>query len=306
MKRNVKLLGLLGVAALAGGAALYLQRRTSRAPVYVPARRALPDFTLDVEPARPVPEPFPVPAPADIPEQILAPPAPAPAPAPTPTPSASPVSRSIDRGLFLSRIKDPVLRGSVGAGQAQGFNYLMDGWDASYRDKPLPWLAYILATTLWESGRTMQPVHEDGSASYFFKMYDPMGSNPKRAAGLGNTSPGDGVRFHGRGYVQITGRDNYWRMGNLFRADLVNNPDRALEPEIARKILFVGMTNGLFRKNKLSDYFSDLRQDWSGAREIVNGAQIDKATGRPVADLIGDNARKIYEALKSSRRPGLV
>jgi len=305
MSRTAKLLGLLGVASLAGGLTLYLQRRAAR-PSYtlVRAQPRLSDFKLDVEPSRPVPDPFPVPAStSSIPEQILAPLAPAPAPA------SSPVSVSsglFDRDRFLSLIKDPVLRGSVGAGQARGFNYLMDGWDASYSDKPLPWLAYILATTLWESGRTMQPIHERGDASYFFKMYDPLGDNPRRAAGLGNTSPGDGARFHGRGYVQITGRDNYRRMGDLFRADLVNNPDRALEPELARKILFVGMMNGLFRRKKLSDYFSDLRQDWSGAREIVNGAQLDKATGRQVGDLIADNARKIYDALLASRKPGLV
>lgn len=46
---------------------------------------------------------------------------------------------------------------------------------------------------------------------------------------LGNTEPGDGWRFHGRGYVQLTGRDNYERAGREIGLDLANNPDLAAD-----------------------------------------------------------------------------
>lgn len=53
---------------------------------------------------------------------------------------------------------------------------------------------------------------------------------------LGNTEEGDGYRFRGRGYTQLTGRDNYQRTGDALGIDLVNNPDLAKDPEIAAKI----------------------------------------------------------------------
>ncbi|MEJ7745552.1 MAG: peptidoglycan-binding protein [Luteimonas sp.] len=53
---------------------------------------------------------------------------------------------------------------------------------------------------------------------------------------LGNTEPGDGWRFHGRGYVQLTGRDNYERAARELRIDVVNNPDIAADRETAARI----------------------------------------------------------------------
>lgn len=55
-------------------------------------------------------------------------------------------------------------------------------------------------------------------------------------ADLGNTEPGDGWNFHGRGYFQYTGRDNYERFGDKFGYDLKNNPDMAADPEVAAKL----------------------------------------------------------------------
>jgi len=53
---------------------------------------------------------------------------------------------------------------------------------------------------------------------------------------LGNNQPGDGRRFKGRGYIQITGRANYQTYGRLIGVDLVNNPTKAEEPDIAAKV----------------------------------------------------------------------
>ena len=46
---------------------------------------------------------------------------------------------------------------------------------------------------------------------------------------LGNTNPGDGYNFHGRGYVQLTGRERYTEAANITGLDLVNHPDLAAD-----------------------------------------------------------------------------
>jgi predicted chitinase len=52
---------------------------------------------------------------------------------------------------------------------------------------------------------------------------------------LGNTEPGDGWRFRGRGYVQLTGRDLYKTIGNELGVDLVGNPDLVASKDVAAK-----------------------------------------------------------------------
>ena len=53
---------------------------------------------------------------------------------------------------------------------------------------------------------------------------------------MGNTEAGDGYRFRGRGYTQLTGRDNYEAASEALGIDLVNNPDMAADPEVAAKV----------------------------------------------------------------------
>lgn len=50
---------------------------------------------------------------------------------------------------------------------------------------------------------------------------------------LGNTKAGDGYKFRGRGYIQLTGRANYQRFKDFSNIDVINNPDLLLKPEIA-------------------------------------------------------------------------
>src|SRR5262245_26962014 len=49
---------------------------------------------------------------------------------------------------------------------------------------------------------------------------------------LGNTQEGDGWKYHGRGYVQLTGRDNYAAAGKALGLDLINHPELAADREI--------------------------------------------------------------------------
>lgn len=53
---------------------------------------------------------------------------------------------------------------------------------------------------------------------------------------LGNSQPGDGFRFRGRGTLQITGRENYQKYGEIIGVDLIAEPDKAAWPTIAPRI----------------------------------------------------------------------
>lgn len=53
---------------------------------------------------------------------------------------------------------------------------------------------------------------------------------------LGNDAPGDALKYHGRGYLPLTGKENYERAGQALDLDLVNQPELAAQPEHAARI----------------------------------------------------------------------
>ena len=137
--------------------------------------------------------------------------------------------------------------------------------------KSVQWAAYMLATVKHECANRWMPITEYGRRDYFDK-YE---TGTRLGRRLGNTEPGDGYRFRGRGYVQITGRANYARMTEALALgddeDLVRDPDQALRPVIAYRIMSLGMRKGLFTGRKLADYINDAGCDYKEARRIING-----------------------------------
>ena len=130
------------------------------------------------------------------------------------------------RNMFKSKFKDgPAKTDSGPSGGGGGFNEssLKTAMDkAGYTDKTER--AMFLA----------QMAHETGNFKYAEEIHD--GSDYEGSKTLGNTEPGDGKRFKGRGYIQITGRWNYGHYGKKVGVDLIKNPELAADPKVAADV----------------------------------------------------------------------
>ena len=113
------------------------------------------------------------------------------------------------------------------------------------------------ATIAVETAHSFRPIQELGGPAYFTRLYE-------GRKDLGNTEPGDGVRYHGRGYIQITGRANYRSFGNEIGVDLEGNPDLACAPGAAAEVLAI-----FFKDRHVSG--SAIARDWHMVRRRVNG-----------------------------------
>lgn len=155
----------------------------------------------------------------------------------------------------------------------------------------LSWTAYVLATGYHETAGTMQPVKEYGGDAYLTRMYDIQGARPDKARELGNINPGDGALFGGRGYPQVTGRNNYRRLGQAIGQPLEQQPDLLLEPAIAAEGTVYAMETGLFTGKSLSmlPKAPASKEEFTAARRIINGT--DKA------EMIADYAIIFQRAL---------
>ena len=167
----------------------------------------------------------------------------------------------MSKAAFYAEVRHSVALGALSQKQVDGIEALLAATDGL----PITHRAYLLATSWHETAFTMQPVTEYGGRKYFDK-YD----TGAKAKALGNTpeADGDGFKYRGRGYVQLTGRANYAKAGGWLNLDLLGNPDLALQPSVAARILVRGCSNGWFTGKKLSDY---LPGDYIGARRVVNG-----------------------------------
>jgi predicted chitinase len=94
-------------------------------------------------------------------------------------------------------------------------------------------LAAFMAQMAHESHDFQSLVEYGGSLD--FRKYDPK-YNPRKAKTLGNTKAGDGARYKGRGFVQLTGRYNYRIAGKALGLPLEQKPQLVEKPEIAAKV----------------------------------------------------------------------
>ena len=95
-------------------------------------------------------------------------------------------------------------------------------------------LAHLVSQVQHET-MDFKHLEELGTPKYFARKYDKK-YNPRKAKILGNVKPGDGERYKGRGFVHLTGRDNYTRAGQALGIDLANKPYLAADPKVAADV----------------------------------------------------------------------
>jgi putative chitinase len=203
-----------------------------------------------------------------------------------------------DREIYFDCVRGSLFGGSMTQDQVIGQEAILLRWEIEPLSDDLRHLAYALSTTMHETANTFQPIEEyQGSKQSY-----------------GQVDPETGQAYFGRGYVQLTHRENYSKataeLGLLGDDDLEWHAERALDPAIAADVMFFGMTYGWFRPpNKLDLYFSDVADDTYGAREIING---DKhiipswSGGVSIGKLIGGYHQHFLDALVKSSKPKTV
>ena len=146
-------------------------------------------------------------------------------------------------------------------------------------------LAYIVATAYHEVGPSMQPLRE-GPASRILK--GELVSDAEARAHVNwmyrkgiisrdyaKPDPETRQSYYGRGFVQLTHKENYLKVGQMFGLGVTWNPELALNRYIAARILVFGMAKGIFTGHGLFRYINSDKVDYYHARRIVNG--LDRA-----------------------------
>lgn len=120
----------------------------------------------------------------------------------------------------------------------------------------------MIGTVAHETASQFAPIHEYYSAAW--NRYD------------------GGPVFHGRGFIQLTHKYNYNKIGNELGIDLVNYPDQALDPLIAAK------ASCIYWRDRDIQAMCD-RQDWDAVRRAVYGASDSQGQARiqRVANMLG-------------------
>lgn len=140
-------------------------------------------------------------------------------------------------------------------------------------------IAYMLATIRIESydykkKLFFKPISENISYEKAERDYGsgPTASNRQRALLNHNAALGDGYKYRGRGFVQLTWKISYEKFKSITGIDIVSNPDLCLEIDTAVSIMMKGMKDGGFRGgHTLERYLGNGNKDYFNARLIING-----------------------------------
>jgi putative chitinase len=188
----------------------------------------------------------------------------------------------MNRKRFYDLIRGPLFHGTMTQSQVDGLEHLLDYAEHHTPSLDLRHVAYIFATALHETARTMQPIAEYGQgAGYPYGVPDPE----------------TGECYYGRGYVQLTWKNNYAFQEAKLEHPLVAHPDCALDPACAAAILYEGMLDGDFTGVNLGDYIHISQCDYVQARRVVNGLDC--------AEPIAGYAQVFQEALVQATCPCL-
>jgi len=120
---------------------------------------------------------------------------------------------------------------------------------------------FAIATPARAAAFLAQLAHESGQLRFMEEVWGPTDAQRRYepvttlSQALGNTETGDGKLFKGRGPIQLTGRTNYQRFGGLLNIDLVADPPRASNPDVAFRVA------GLFWSKKGLNELADLATD---------------------------------------------
>lgn len=107
-----------------------------------------------------------------------------------------------------------------------------------------------------------QVAHESGSLRYVRELAS--GEAYEGRKDLGNTEPGDGVRFKGRGLIQVTGRSNHKACGDALGVDLIADPTLLESPALAAR------SAGWFWASRHLNELAD-KGDFLRITKIING-----------------------------------
>ncbi len=161
--------------------------------------------------------------------------------------------------------------GASGSLSEQALAQIMPNLKAGKRAEFFPFLTrameeFEINTPARQAAFLAQLAHESAEFRFMEEIWGPTPAQ-RRYEGrrdLGNTQPGDGFRYKGRGPIQVTGRANYKTYGDMLGVDLVNNPQLAATPEVGFRIA------GVYWKRNNINAPAD-RQDIVKVTKLING-----------------------------------
>jgi putative chitinase len=139
---------------------------------------------------------------------------------------------------------------------------------------------FDIVAYLREAAFLAQLAHESAELRYMEEIASGAAYEGRRD--LGNTQPGDGKRYKGRGPIQLTGRANYKKYGELLNLDLINDPTIAATPEVGFRI--AGQFWKLNGLNELAD-----QQKFETITRRINGG----LNGQPDRIKYYERAKKV-------------
>lgn len=195
---------------------------------------------------------------------------------------------TVTPSTFFAEVRKSLFSGSLTQKQVDGLNLLLEATRGLLKQHR----AYILATAYHETGYTMQPVREtkaltDGKAIAILETAFKKGQLPWVKFPYWRIDS-EGKSWLGRGYVQLTHKTNYIKASKELGVDLLTDPNKAMDPATAAKIIVRGSVEGWFTGKSLYDF-----DNYKDMRKVINGTER--------ASLIASYAEQFERALDDEK-----